>query len=131
MATIEESFEMVQNLTEELVEKEEKLMKLEEQIETQKNNLMDCDEIIYHYCIKVGVYNWCECSWRGQELDKGESDICWDNCFECDSPMREKIATQENLDAIIWEFRHLKGKWRFYWDPLNYDLMVEKLYDPE
>ena len=132
MATMEQAFEMVENLTEELTEKEERLIKLEKKIkkqqkviETQQKQLQEFDDTIYHYCIKVSVWEFFEgCAWEAVEI--GESDVCWLNCFDYGSDLRKNIASQESLDAIIAEMRHINN-WRFYWGE-NYDLMAQKTH---
>ncbi len=122
---MEQAFEMVQKLTEELGEKETKIMELEKQLETLKEKHKDADITIYHYIIKNAVYDWYENN--DDYYEKGESAEVWCNCFDCDSPMKKDVASEENLEAIKEEFKHLDGKWEFYWDTA-YDLMARLLY---
>ena len=124
MATMEQAFEMVEKLTEELAEKEERLMKLEKENENQKISISDCDEMLFHYCIKESVYDFFK--YNDGDFEKGHTEQVWCNIFNDGSDMRKYVANDDSLTEITSEFSHLRGKFRFYWGD-DYDLMMEML----
>lgn len=124
----EQAFDIVEKLSEELGEKESRIMELEKQLETLKEKHKDAADIIYLYVIRNAVYEWCDND--DDYYEKGQSATVWSNCFDSDSPMEKDVASEENLEAIKYEVKHLKGFWEFYWNK-NYDLMARKLYESE
>tara|TARA_R110000744_G_scaffold246932_2_gene363407 strand:- start:48 stop:446 length:399 start_codon:yes stop_codon:yes gene_type:complete len=131
---MEQAFEMIEKLTQELAEKEERIIELEKKTEKLEELSWHMNEFMFDYLILHAVVEWRN-TFEGSRhshakdyedaVEKGDSECVWENLCH-NEELKKLLASEENLEAIEDECQDLKGRWRFYWND-ECDLMAEKL----